>query len=280
MPVTWWENLLQIFNNQHMLTGLRVLVVVGLGLVLLRVLNRGLARGLKNIPNPHQAMLIRTGSLYLLTTIIAIWVLQELGFNLSLLLGTAGILTVALGFASQTSMSNVISGFFLIGEKPFAVGDSIKVGTTTGIVMSIDALSVKLRTFDNTYVRIPNELIIKSEVTTLTKFPIRRIDLRISVAYKEDINRVRQVLFDVADKNPLSLEEPGPLFIFRGFGDSALEIQFSVWGRREEYLNLMNSIQLEIKATFDEAGIEIPFPHRTLYTGSITEPFPVQVVSR
>jgi small-conductance mechanosensitive channel len=280
MPVTWWENLLQIFNNQHMLTGLRVLVVVGLGLVLLRVLNRGLARGLKNIPNPHQAMLIRTGSLYLLTTIIAIWVLQELGFNLSLLLGTAGILTVALGFASQTSMSNVISGFFLIGEKPFAVGDSIKVGTTTGIVMSIDALSVKLRTFDNTYVRIPNELIIKSEVTTLTKFPIRRIDLRISVAYKEDINRVRQVLFDVADKNPLSLEEPGPLFIFRGFGDSALEIQFSVWAQREEYLNLMNSIQLEIKATFDEAGIEIPFPHRTLYTGSITEPFPVQVVSR
>jgi small-conductance mechanosensitive channel len=263
-----------------MLTGLRVLVVVGLGLVLLRVLNRGLARGLKNIPNPHQAMLIRTGSLYLLTTIIAIWVLQELGFNLSLLLGTAGILTVALGFASQTSMSNVISGFFLIGEKPFAVGDSIKVGTTTGIVMSIDALSVKLRTFDNTYVRIPNELIIKSEVTTLTKFPIRRIDLRISVAYKEDINRVRQVLFDVADKNPLSLEEPGPLFIFRGFGDSALEIQFSVWAQREEYLNLMNSIQLEIKATFDEAGIEIPFPHRTLYTGSITEPFPVQVVSR
>lgn len=280
MPVSWWENLLQMFNNQQVLTGLRVLVVIGLGLILLRVLNRGLARGLKNIPNPHQAMLIRMGSLYLLTTIIAIWVLQELGFNLSLLLGTAGILTVALGFASQTSMSNVISGFFLIGEKPFAVGDIIKVGTTTGIVLSIDALSVKLRTFDNTYVRIPNELIIKSEVITLTKFPIRRIDLRISVAYKEDINRVRQVLFDVADKNPLSLEEPGPLFIFRGFGDSALEIQFSVWTQREEYLNLLNSIQLEIKAAFDEAGIEIPFPHRTLYTGSITEPFPVQVVSR
>jgi small-conductance mechanosensitive channel len=99
------------------------------------------------------------------------------------------------------------------------------------------------------------------------------------VAYKEDLTKVQEILFDVADKNPLCLEEPQPLFIFQNFGDSAINFQFSVWGRREEYLTLKTQVQMEIKAAFDQAGIEIPFPHRTLYTGSVTEPFPVSIVS-
>jgi small-conductance mechanosensitive channel len=103
--------------------------------------------------------------------------------------------------------------------------------------------------------------------------------LQIGVAYKEDIGRVRDILVEVADKNPLSLEEPRPLFIFQGFGDSAIEIQFSVWVLKDNYLPLKNSIQEEIKQAFDSAGIEIPFPHRTLYAGSMTDPLPVQVVA-
>jgi small-conductance mechanosensitive channel len=185
---------------------------------------------------------------------------------------------VAVGFASQTSASNLISGLFLLAERPFSVGDIIKVGDTTGEVIGIDLLSVKIRTFDNLFVRVPNESLIKSEVTTLTKFPIRRIDLKIGVAYKEKMARVREVLRAVAEKNPLCLEEPPPLFIFLGYGDSALEVQFSVWGKRENYLALRNAILEEIKVAFDAAGIEIPFPHRSLYTGSITDPFPVRIV--
>lgn len=280
LTTTWWQDMLQMISNDQIGVFIRVLIIVGVGLFLARLVNRILFRAFRASLNPHQMMLIRLGSYYLLLILFALWVLQELGLNPGILLGTAGILTVAIGFASQTSMSNLISGFFLIGEKPFAVGDIIRVGDTTGEVLSIDSLSVKLRTFDNIYVRIPNELIIKSQVMTLTRFPIRRIDLQIGVAYKEDMNRVRQVLFEVAGKNPLALEEPQPLFIFQGFGDSALEMQFSVWVRREEYLTLRNSIQEEIKSAFDKEGIEIPFPHRSLYTGSVTEPFPVQIVSR
>jgi small-conductance mechanosensitive channel len=153
------------------------------------------------------------------------------------------------------------------------------VGDTTGEVLSIDALSVKLRTFDNLFVRIPNETLIKSQVTTLTRFPIRRLDLKLGVAYKEDINRVLEVLRRVAERNLTCLDDPAPLFIFLGFGDSALEIQFSVWATRERFLDLRNTIQAEIKAAFDEAGIEIPFPHRSLYTGEVTKPFPIRVVA-
>jgi small-conductance mechanosensitive channel len=272
------EIFVQMTRTELALAIVRALLIVVAGFILSRLVSRAVNRLFKNSASPHMAMLAQRGTYYLLLAIFIIWALYELGFNLGVLLGAAGIFTIAIGFASQTSMSNLISGLFLIGERPFEIGDIIKVDQTVGEVLSIDLLSVKLRKFDNTYVRIPNETIIKTEVSTLTKFPIRRVDLQVGVAYKEDIARVQKILFDVADKNPLCLEEPAPLFIFQGFGDSAINIQFSVWGRREEYLTLKNQVQIDIKAAFDREGIEIPFPHRSLYTGSITEPFPVSIV--
>lgn len=255
-----------------------ILIVIG-GLVIARLISSFLVRATKSTLDLHRQMILKRGSYYGILALFLIAALIQLGFDLGILLGTAGILTVALAFASQTSMSNFISGLFLIAENPFQVGDLLQIGTTVGEVLEIDLLSVKLRKFDNTFVRLPNELLIKSEFWTLTKFPIRRLDLQIGVAYKEDIGRVRDILVEVADKNPLCLEEPRPLFIFQGFGDSAMKIQFSLWVLKDNFLSLKNSIQEEIKQAFDSAGIEIPFPHRTLYTGNITEPFPVQVVA-
>jgi small-conductance mechanosensitive channel len=226
----------------------------------------------------HHVQLMRRLVFYGVLGLFVASALRELGFSLAVLMGAAGVLTVAVGFASQTSASNLISGLFLIGERPFSVGDIIRVGQTTGEVLSIDALSVKLRTFDNLFVRIPNETLIKTEVTTLTRFPIRRLDLALSVAYKEDVDKVREVLFALAERNTLCLDEPPPLFIFLGFGDSALQLQFSVWATRENFLDLRSIISAEIKTAFDAAGIEIPFPHRSLYAGEATKPFPITLV--
>lgn len=226
---------------------------------------------------PQTGMLLRRGILYLGILITLALTLHQLDFSLAVLLGAAGVLTVALGFASQTSASNIISGLFLLGERPFSVGDIVQIGGTTGEVLSIDLLAIHLRTFDNVFVRVPNELVIKSEVRTLSRFPIRRYDLQVGVAYKEDLERVRQLLLDVADRNRLCLEEPVPLIIFQGFGDSSVDLQFSVWAARENYLDLRNQISAEVKRRFDEEGIEIPFPHRTLYSGSATEPHPVRI---
>lgn len=275
----WWARLSQMASWEIALLFLQTLIIILLGYVMARLASLALKRLFRESTSPHVTMLVQRAAFYLVLGLFIISGLHQLGFNFGVLLGAAGVLTIAVGFASQTSMSNLISGLFLIGERAFAIGDLIKVGDTVGEVLSIDLLSVKLRMFDNTYVRIPNETIIKSEVSTLTKFPIRRIDLQIRVAYREDMARVRQVLLEVADKNPLCLEEPGPLLIFQGFGDSSLDIQFSVWVRREEYLALKNSIQMEIKVAFDQAGIEIPFPHRSLYPGRQAEPFPVQIVT-
>ncbi|MDX1513053.1 MAG: mechanosensitive ion channel family protein [Gammaproteobacteria bacterium] len=270
--------LIEWLSADRVATFVRAGIFVIAGFVLARLAVILCVRFLGPHTDQHRLMIARRLAYYLVLVLFLVSALYELGFSLGVLLGAAGVLSVAIGFASQTSASNLISGLFLLGERPFGVGDTIRIGTTTGEVMSIDLLSVKLRTFDNLFVRIPNESVIKSEVTTLTKYPIRRYDIQIGIAYKEDITRAREVLMQVADRNPLCLEEPKPLFIFLGFGDSALNLQFSVWTARENFLILRNGIQEEIKQAFDAAGIEIPFPHRTLYAGSVTDPFPVRVV--
>lgn len=233
-----------------------------------------------NIANltTHAQVLLRRGIFYGVMILVVMSALRELGFDLSVVLGAAGILSVAIGFASQTSASNLISGLFLMMERPFSIGDIIRVDQTLGEVISIDLLSVKIRTFDNLFVRVPNESMIKSQVTTLTKFAIRRADLKVGIAYKEDIEKVKTILNEVADNNPLCLSEPAPLFLLLGFGSSSVDIQFSVWAKRENFLVLKNEMYQQIKQAFDANGIEIPFPHMSLYSGETTKPIPVSFV--
>jgi small-conductance mechanosensitive channel len=268
----------QYLKSELILDIIWAALTLTIGLILAWLISRGIARMLRRRLKAQELMLVKRLSYYLLFSLVIIATLHQLGIDLGLLLGAAGILSVAIGFASQTSASNIISGIFLIAERPFVVGDLLNVDGTIGEVVSIDLISVKIRTFDNLMLRVPNEMLIKSTFVNLTRFPIRRLDVQVGVAYKEDTEKVRRILFDVADRNPLCLDEPKPLFIYKGYGDSALELQFSVWAKRENFLFLRNSIHEEIKTAFDKNGIEIPFPHRTIYTGSVTEPFPVQVV--
>jgi small-conductance mechanosensitive channel len=223
-------------------------------------------------------MLIKKAIFYAGAFIIFVTVLRQLGFQLTALLGAAGIAGIAIGFASQTSVSNIISGLFLISEKPFEVGDVIKVGSTSGIILSIDLLSVKIRTFDNLFIRIPNEQLIKTEVTNVTRFPIRRLNIDLSVAYKENIGRVKDILFDVAKSNPFCLNFPEPVFVIKEFGADGIELLLGAWFSKTDYLALKNSIMQEIKERFDREDIEIPFPHISVYTGSKTNPFPIQMM--
>ena len=268
-----------LVTDDKVIPWIRAILLLSIGLVAATILSRLVRRSLKARLSEHHHQLARRVVFYGVLTLFVASALRELGFSLAVLMGAAGVLTVAIGFASQTSASNLISGLFLISERPFSIGDFIQVGAITGEVLSIDALSVKLRTFDNLFVRIPNETLIKSEVTTLTRFPIRRYDMKLGVAYKEDIKQVREILLAVAEKNPFCLEEPPPLFIFLGFGESSLDIQFSVWAARKNFLELRNTLQMEVKEALDEAGVEIPFPHRSLYAGEASRPFPVRVVN-
>lgn len=275
----WWSSIEAFLASGRWWSLVRALLTVLVGLLLARMLASATVRFFNGRLDAHRSMILRRLVFYLVLGLAVATALNELGFKLGVLLGAAGILSVAIGFASQTSASNLISGLFLVGERPFGIGDAIQVGGTTGEVLSIDLLSVKLRTFDNLFVRIPNETLIKSEVVNLSRFPIRRADLLLAVARKEDIGRVRELLFAVAEANPLCLEEPGPLFIVAGFGASSIDLQFSVWAKRENFLELKNGMYEEIKRAFDAHGIEIPFPHTSIYAGSVTEPIPIRFVN-
>lgn len=217
----------------------------------------------------HQLLVWRRGIFYFLFGLFSISALHEMGFKLSVLLGAAGILTVAVGFASQTSASNLISGLFLIGEGSFVVGDTIKVNNIIGDVLSIDLLSVKLRTADNIYVRIPNEQLIKSELSNLTRFTIRRVPILLSISYQENIQKVRQVLLELADKNPLVLDEPKPQVVVQDLASSSINLMFNIWTRKENFLDIRDTMQESIKNAFDDNHIEIPFPQITVNSGNI-----------
>jgi len=249
-----------------------------LGIPLAWAVTRWIARWATKAYSAQRGLIVSKIIFYPAVLLILVSVLNELGFKLAPVMGAAGILGIALGFASQTSVSNIISGFFLIAEEPFKVGDVIQVGDVTGQVLTIDTLSVKIRTFDNKMVRIPNETLVKSQVTTVTRFPIRRMDIQIGVAYKEDAGRVRKTLMDVATANPHVLMEPEPLFINNGFGASSLDFTFAAWAKSDQFLTVRNQLTHDIKVRFDAEGIEIPFPHVSLYTGSVTDPFPVRVI--
>lgn len=259
----------------HTLVSALLTLIIGIAIAI--ALARLAGKLVQRHGSAHLAMIARKAVFYIGLIIVLATTLMALDVNLTAALGAAGILTFAIGFASQTSLSNLISGLFLLGERPFEVGDLIIVGSTRGIVLSIDLLSVKLRTPDNLFVRLPNESIIKNEFTNVTRFPIRRVDVNIGVAYREDPQRVMQVLREVADANPFCLDEPEPLVLFKDFGASSLDFLLGVWVEKTQFLKLKNSIMVDIKARFDAEGIEIPFPHLTLYTGSETTPFPVQL---
>jgi small-conductance mechanosensitive channel len=208
---------------------------------------------------------------------LVLMVIRELNYDLTALFGAAGVVGIVIGVASQTSIGNIISGLFLVSEKSFELGDVIRIGDKTGTVYSIDLLSIKIKTYENLLIRIPNQSVISTELINVTKFPIRRLEFLIGVAYKEDLRKVKKILETVARNNPLCLEEPEPIIIFKEFGDSSINITFGVWFEKANYLAVKNSVFIEIKEAFDREGIEIPFPHVSVYAGEASKPISVKL---
>lgn len=213
----------------------------------------------------HHALLVRRSIFYLIFTVFFVTSLQHLGFKLSVLLGAAGVFTVALSFASQTAASNLISGIFLLFEHPFKVGDTVEIKGITGVIESIDLLSTKLKTPDNKLVRIPNEAMIKSEISNLSYFSTRRIDLIVGIAYECDVSQVKAILLNIADECEQVLKDPAPNVTIDNFANSAVELKFMVWVNTPDVSSTRNTLQEKIKHRFDREGIETPLPQVTVH---------------
>ena len=197
--------------------------------------------------------------------VIVFTVFHRLGIDISAMLGAAGIAGVAIGFAAQTSISNVISGLFVITERTFKINDIIEVSGTMGTVQSINLLSVILKTFDNQYVSIPNETIIKANLINYSQFPYRRVKTELRVAYGTDLRKLQTVLLDVAKNNAFVIADPAPSILWNTFSTSSIEFTLMAWTRVEDFIHLRNSLFIEIDEKLKQEHIVLPFPQLDIH---------------
>lgn len=232
------------------------------GLPMARLLSRGAERAVQRSPSPEYAAPVARAVSYSLTALILALALELLGFDLGVLLGAAGLVTVALGFAAQTSASNLISGIFLVFEGAFKVGDVIQVAGTVGTVISVDLLSVKVRTFDNLLVRIPNETLVKAELTNLTRYPLRRVDVVVTVPHEAELSRVQAALFDAADDDPEFLEQPAPEVRILELNELGVRVQVLAWVATTNVVSGKTKLMAAVKSAFDRAQLKVATPQR------------------
>lgn len=245
-----WENLFKAVG------AITVIAVIYLIFTLIR-------HGIKRIPaerlNVQQRMIIKKVINYTFYIIILMYILSLFGIKLSAIWGAAGIAGIAIGFASQTSVSNLISGLFVLGEKTMKIGDFISVGGQSGTVDSVGLLSVKIHTPDNQMIRIPNSTIINSNFTNNSFFDKRRITFSVSIDYNADMRSALEALKKVQPLCPTVLTEPAPSAWFDSFGDSGINITFAAWFQPPNLVQTKNDVFIAIKKVFDDANISIPF---------------------
>ena len=197
--------------------------------------------------------------------VMVMTIFQHLGIDIRAILGAAGIAGVAIGFAAQTAISNVISGLFVITERAFKIGDTIEVNGMIGTVQAINLLSVSLKTFDSQYVRVPNETILKTNLINYSQFPYRRVKTELSVAYGTDLRKTEQVLLAVAKNNPFTLDDPAPSILWTSFAGSGINLTLMTWTKIENFGNLRNSLFIEIDEKLKQERIEVPFPQLDIH---------------
>lgn len=241
-----------------------VLIILGI-LIFFKIINKAVSKFAEKKCSLQTAHIIKKTIHYTMLIVILTTVFNWFGVNLTALLGAAGIAGVAIGFAAQTSVSNIISGLFLMTERAFKISDIIAIKDVIGVVQSIDLLSVTLKTFDSQSVRIPNETIIKSNLINYSHYPFRRVKTEMLIPYGADLKKIEEALLDTARKNEFAISDPEPSIIWGGFEESGIKITLCAWTEIENFMPLKNSIFKEVNDRLKKENITIPFPQLDVY---------------
>ncbi len=179
-----------------------------------------------------------------------------------------GILGFTVGFALQDVMKNFAAGVLLLLQKPFRIGDNISVAGFDGTVTAIDLRSTEIRTFDGRTVIVPNADVLNHAIINFTRSVNRRVELPVGVAYGSDLEQVQKLAMDAVGQVPGLLSDPAPQVVFRNFGDSSINFTVFYWVDTAQIgLFAAQDAGLKlIKRAFQEQGIEIPYPIRTVMT--------------
>jgi small conductance mechanosensitive channel len=282
----WWETHDERIAEGLLSIGVILIALIVIHFVVRQVLKRTLSRVVSRAEHRKrgvdpEAIRRRAGTLettfawgldIVLFAVGAGLVLGELGFNVTALVAGFGIVGIAVGFGAQTFVKDVINGFFILAEDQYRIGDVIKVGDVTGagvagVVEDINPRRTVLRDLDGNVHFVPNSAIV---VATNMTMDFSRINLNVGVAYKEDLERVIPIINDVCDglmrDFPNAMAVPPSVFRVDALGDSSVDIKVLGDVRIGEQWAMMGELRRRIKNRFDAEGIEIPYPHRTVFT--------------
>jgi potassium efflux system protein len=218
---------------------------------------------------------IVTLSGYVGMIIAALIGLSLAGFSFTNLAIIAGALSVGIGFGLQNIVNNFISGIILLFERPIRTGDWVVVGNTEGYVRKISIRSTQIETFDRADVIVPNSELISNQVTNwMLRDPWGRVIVPIGVAYGSDVEKVRDLLLQVAREHPLVITDSTrvspPRVMFRSFGDNSLNFELRCFIRNvDQRLATLSELNFAIEKALREANIQIPFPQRDLHLRSV-----------
>jgi small-conductance mechanosensitive channel len=190
--------------------------------------------------------------------------LDSMGFRLNALFAASAVVAVGIGFGLQNIAQNFISGVILLVEQPVRHGDFVEVKGVLGTVEDIGLRATHIITRDEVTIIVPNSALVSESVVNHSRPTTKlRVRIAIGVAYGSDVERVKQVLQDVARANPDVLQKPPPEVRLEDFGDSALSFALYAWiAHARDDLRIGSALRFAVEKAFGEANIEIPFPQR------------------
>ena len=196
-----------------------------------------------------------------LYAVIAVSIVSVLGFNMSALSAVIASCGLTVGLALQGGLSNIAGGIMLVIFKPFEIGDYVESSGVSGTVVDIGLFYSTLTTPDNKKVVVPNGVISNNVITNYSTHDTRRIDFDFNIAYSANIDTARKVLYACAKADERILFDPQPEVMISSHNDSGITIKLRVWVKTAEYWDVYFSMYEQVKRSFDEYGIEIPYPH-------------------
>lgn len=269
------ESLNQIVDIQALTTRLvayvpnllSALILVLAFWIVHKIAQRMMNAALKKVDIATQAsnLLLRAVK-YAIVIFACLTIANQLKINVTSLIAGVGVMGLALSFAAQDTVGNVISGIVIIIDGLFREGDWISIGDLHASVTKIRLRTTILTTFDNETVIVPNKQLVQERIVNYTLTPKTRVRVTIGIAYKDDIQKARDIMLDTVKGDSRVLEEPKPVVILTSLGDSSVNLQLRFWTEDPiQKYSLMWDYTEKCKYAFDREGIEIPFPHMQLF---------------
>ncbi len=255
------DNLLNL-GYQMGLTALYALIVLYVGLRVIKYLVKIIDKALlKSEMDKTVRLFLESLIRMALKVLLLVTVASMLGVKMTTFVALIGAMGLAIGLALQGSLSNFAGGVLILVLKPFVVDDFIDGGGHMGVVSKITIFYTYITTVDNKEIVIPNGILSNGSITNYSANKMRRVDLVFGVGYESSTSEVKAILNEVIAAHDLIVTNPEPFVRMSAHGDSAVEFTVRVWCDASDYWTVHFDLLEQVKDAFDEANINIPYPH-------------------